>query len=224
MPASSTVSIDDRVGGSKSPDVWSRSIAPLPVRVGMTEQHWTPTENERAHADRMVRAKAHGPLEIFERHTFVQTLENLAMGGLQSDTDVEIGAEEIAEPWALGCAESGMVLNRDRSKHPGAVGDCGVVLGRNRLAIEEVPTVVQLHVLRGWQAPQREVDLFGDGTGRQAFVRGVLPQVAHETPIGALVVGQKDRRDILDPAGGGPLRLDEKRVGTTRIGGVLGRP
>jgi hypothetical protein len=83
--------------------------------------------------------------------------------------------------------------------------------------IEEAAAVVKLDLPRRGKACESELDLLGNRAGRNAFGQRVAPQIAHQTPPGALPVGEKDGRDRNDLAGGCTLLLHEEGVRLPRI-------
>ena len=70
--------------------------------------------------------------------------------------------------------------------------DLGVLLGPDRLGVEEAAGVVELDLTRRGQRGEGAGDLRGDRPEGSGFGEGVLPEIAHEAAPGALAVGQKE--------------------------------
>src|SRR5580698_1244881 len=72
--------------------------------------------------------------------------------------------------------------------------DCGVVLDRNRMMIEEAPAVIELDLACWRQLRESIFDLMWNRAERNGLHRCILPEVAHQATPGTLAICKEDGR------------------------------
>ena len=145
------------------------------------------------------------------------------MNRLQAEGDFEPSPQQIAKPHTAIVGQARMILDDDGLEVADARGDGRMILGWDRLRVEEVAGVVELEVLRGRKPLQGVVDLRGNGSDGDTLIERVLPQVAHRAAKRTLFVGEEDCRDIFNHARSRSLRLDEKSIRLPQIKPLLRR-
>ena len=110
-----------------------------------------------------------------------------------------------------------MILHNHSIETIGALRDGGIVLGRNRVRIEEAAAVIELELSRRWKLEKCVIDLCRDRPERNRFAERVAPQVAHQTTKRALSIGEKDSGDRFDGPTVGTLVFDKILIGEIRI-------
>ena len=160
----------------------------------------------------MTQQKSNRPVKVTDRHPFVQTSQNRGVNRFQTDGDFEVGFELIAKLNAPLVSQTRMIFDNHRVELLDSGNDLGMVLGGNRLGIEEISRVIQLDLSGGGQSLQDVVNLSGDRTEGDPFVQCVPPEITHGAAKRTFSIGEENRHDILDDSRCGPLGFREIRI------------
>ena len=87
--------------------------------------------------------------ELIECHALIQSGENFRMRRLQSHSDLQFAAKQVAKAQASFAGKRGMILHDQPLEAISALCDGGIVLRRNCLRIEKTAAVIELQLRAG---------------------------------------------------------------------------